>query len=215
MEYTEWSIRGPFAAACNCEWGCPCQFNGRPSHEDCTAAMAMRIERGHFGDVRLDGATWAAMVAWPGAIHEGGGECLPILDENTTEAQRAAILTILSGQETEPGATVFNVFAATYAKVHEPRIAPVEFEADVAACTASFRVPGLLEATGEPIRNPLTGAPHRVQVTLPEGFEYHQAEFGNSRARGFAPFPMEWSQGHAHFFEMNMTPYGPVRQVRA
>lgn len=215
MSYTDWTIRGPFAATCNCNWGCPCQFNGRPSHDHCHAALAMRIDEGHFGDVRLDGATWAALVAWPGAIHEGGGECLPILDEHTTDEQRAAILTILSGQETEPGATVFNVFAATYATVHEPRIAPVEFEADVASCTASFRVPGLVEASGEPIRNPVTGEPHRVQVTLPEGFEYHQAEFGSSRARAAEPIAMEWAQGHGHFFEMHMTPYGPVRSAGA
>lgn len=210
MAYQDWNIRGPFVVACNCDWGCPCQFISRPTNGDCHAVIAMHIAEGHFGDVRLDGARFAAMLAWPGAIHEGHGQCLPILDEGTSEEQRAALLAILSGEETEPGATVFNVFAGTYETVHEPRIAPIEIEVDVPACTASVHVPGLIEVSEEPIRNPITGEPHRVQVTLPTGFEYRQAEYGNSRGKLQGVLAREWPQGHGHLFEMNMTPYGPA-----
>lgn len=210
MDQTEWDLQGPFVATCNCEWGCPCQFNGRPSHGNCTAALAMQVEEGYFGDVRLDGLRWAALVSWPGAIHEGHGQCLPVVDSAASEAQRNAILAILSGQETDPGATVFNVFAQTYEHVFEPRSAPIEFEADVEARTAHFRVADLMEASGEPIRNPVTGQPHRVRVSLPEGFEYHQAEYGSSSANAGEPMPMSWAQGHGHFFRMHMTPHGPV-----
>jgi hypothetical protein len=210
MAYIDWNIRGPAVVTCNCDWGCPCQFNGRPSHGDCTAALGMQIEQGHFGDVKLDGLRWVALVSWPGAIHEGHGQCLPVVDERADEAQRNAILTILSGQETEPGATVFNVFASTYETVHEPRFAPIEFSANVKERTAHFEVPNLVEASGEPIHNPVSGEPHRVRVSIPEGFEYHQAEYGNSSARATDPMPMAWAQGHGHFFEMQMTPHGPV-----
>ncbi len=210
MAYKDWNIRGPFVAACNCDWGCPCQFNSRPSHGDCHAAFAMHIKSGHFGSVDLDNAKFAAIALWPGAIHEGHGQVLPILDENTTEEQRAALLNILSGQETEPGATVFNVFAATFETMHEPRIAPIQFEADIDACTGSFRVPGLVDVADEPIRNPVTGEPHRVQVSLPHGFEYRRAEYGNSRAQLQGAMAREWTQGHGHMFEMNMTPHGPA-----
>jgi len=210
MANVDWRIDGPFVATCNCEWGCPCQFNGRPSHGDCRAAMAMEIEHGHFGDIALDGVRFAGLLAWPGAIHEGHGECLPVVDERARPEQREAIIAIMSGLETEPGATVFNVFAATYETVHEPRFAPIDFEVDIEARTALFRIPDLVEATGEPIRNPVTGAPHRVRVVLPEGFEYHEAEYGSSRAHAEAPMPMDWAQGHGHFFRMQMTPQGPI-----
>ncbi|HKJ08348.1 MAG TPA: DUF1326 domain-containing protein [Gammaproteobacteria bacterium] len=210
MAYADWEIRGPVAVTCNCDWGCPCQFNSRPTHGDCTAAIGMQVHSGHFDAVALDGLRWVALLAWPGAIHEGHGQCLPIVDERADEAQREALLTILSGLETEPGATVFNVFAATYDTVHQPRFAAIDFEADPQACTARIRVPGLVEATGRPIANPVTGEPHRVRVGLPRGFEYREAEYGSSTASASDPMPMAWTDRHAHMFEMHMTPYGPA-----
>ena len=51
MAHVDWNIRGPQISTCNCAWGCPCQFNGLPTHGDCRAAVAMQIEKGHFGSV--------------------------------------------------------------------------------------------------------------------------------------------------------------------
>ncbi len=212
MAYVDWSTKGTVLITCNCDWGCPCQFNARPTHGDCKAAVAGRIEEGHFGDVRLDGLCWVCLLAWPGAIHEGNGEAQVIIDERADERQREALLTILSGQETEPGATVFNVFAQTFATVHEPLFKPIDFEADVAARTGRIAVPGVVEARGEPLRNPATGEPHRARIVLPEGFEYHEAEVGSSTAKVSAdPMAFDWANTHAHFATVHMTPQGVVR----
>jgi hypothetical protein len=73
-----------------------------------------------------------------------------IARSRANEAQRAALLRILSGQDTEPGATVFNVFASTLEKVHEPIFAPIEFELDTRR--ARLVVPGVTEGRGEPIQ---------------------------------------------------------------
>ena len=73
MADIQWKIRGPEIASFNCAYGCPCQFNAPPTNGDCRAAVAMQIEQGHFGDVKLDGLRWAAVAAWPGPIHEGNG----------------------------------------------------------------------------------------------------------------------------------------------
>ena len=78
----------------------------------------------------------------------------------------------MSGLDTEPGATVFQVFAATYDKVHEPIFAKIDFDVDVDARRATLKVPGIIDARGEPIRNPVTGDEHRVRINLPHGFEY-------------------------------------------
>ena len=75
MAYVDWRIKGPELSTCSCDWGCPCQFNELPSRRYCRAAVAMRIDEGHFGDVRLDGLHWVSLLAWPGAIHHGNGEC--------------------------------------------------------------------------------------------------------------------------------------------
>src|SRR5688572_3679400 len=115
----DWMIKGPWLTTCNCVVGCPCQFNALPSHGHCRAAVGCEIEQGHFGKVRLDGVRFAGLFAWPKAIHFGGGEVQPIVDVTATAQQREAILTILKGEQTEPGATIFNVFAGTFAKMHE------------------------------------------------------------------------------------------------
>ena len=70
---------------CNCAWGCPCQFNSLPTHGDCRAAVGMRIDQGHFGETSLDGVKWAMLFAWPGAVHEGDGEMVIIVDEAADE----------------------------------------------------------------------------------------------------------------------------------
>ena len=131
MTYVDWRMRGAEITSCNCDWGCPCQFNALPTHGDCRAVVAMRIDEGHFGDVPLSGLKWAATFAWPEAIHLGHGEAFIIIDDSADEAQRAALLTILSGQETEPGATVFSVFATTLETVHEPAFRPIDFAVDM------------------------------------------------------------------------------------
>ena len=42
--------------------------------------------------------------------------------------------------------------------------------------------PGL-EASVEPIRNPVTGKAHRAVIRLPKGFEFREAEMGSSAIR--------------------------------
>lgn len=58
--------------------------------------LAMHIDEGHFGDVRLDGLRWAAVAHWPGPLHEGNGTLQAIVDERADEKQTEALLTILS-----------------------------------------------------------------------------------------------------------------------
>ena len=210
MAYVDWSIKGPELSTCSCDWGCPCQFNALPSRGYCRAAVAMRIDQGHFGDVPLAGLHWVTLVAWPGSIHEGNGDCLPVIDERADERQREALLKILSGEETAPGATIFSVFATTFTTVHPPQFRPIEFSADIAARVGHFAVPGLIEAKAGPILNPVTGRPHRARVVLPEGFEYREAEYADGAARAGAPVTLDWASGHAHFAMLHMTPHGPV-----
>jgi hypothetical protein len=211
MAYVDWRITGPELATCNCNWGCPCQFNSLPSDGTCKAAFGMRVDRGHFGEVSLDGVIWAAVVAWPGPIHEGKGEILTIIDERANEQQREAMLAILAGKETEPGATVFNVFATTYDTVHPPQFKPIEFDVDVVHCKGRIAVAGVFEAIGEPIRNPVTGEPHRARVQLPHGFEFSTAEFASSTTKAKRPLALDWDGRHAHFAMLDLGPRGPHR----
>lgn len=210
MSYPDWVIKGPEVATCNCNWGCPCQFNSLPTHGNCRAAMAMRIDEGHFGNVDLAGVKWAGMFAWPGAIHEGNGETMAILDVDTTEAQREAVLAILSGETSEPGATFFNVFASTFVTAHEPVVAPIDFEIDFDNWTGHFKIEGYVDGFASPITNPVTGEKHQALVTLPDGFEYRKAQYVSSRTSSEGAIPLDWMDGHGHLAMLHIAPSGPL-----
>lgn len=210
MAFVDWRMRGPEIAACNCDWGCPCQFNALPTRGDCRAMTAMRIDQGHFGAVKLDGLKWYGMFAWPGPIHLGNGEVLVVIDEHANAEQRNALLTILSGRETAPGATIFNVFAAMLTKVHDPVFANIEFEVDIDKRKARAAVKGISETTVEPIRNPITGDEHRARVALPQGFEYHLAEFASSTVKTYEPVTHDWAGRHSHLAMLDLSTNGAL-----
>lgn len=210
MTDTQWSIKGREFVHCNCAYGCPCQFDALPTHGDCRAVAGFQIEEGHHGDVRLDGVRFGMIAAWPGPIHEGGGEIVPIVDESATEEQREAILRIMSGEDTEPGATLFQVFAATFEKVHDPVFADMDFEVDVDGRTARLNVPGWIEARGEPIVNPITGDEHRARINLPSGFEYDVCEVGRGWADTQGPIRLSLADSHAQLASVHMTQSGVV-----
>jgi hypothetical protein len=119
----------------------------------------------------------------------------------------------MKGEETEPGGTIFNVFAGTFAKLHDPLFLPIEFSVDIDERVGHVRVPGVLDVTSEPIRNPVTGATHRVRLDMPEGFEYSQAEvaLGTTRTGKQAAIALDWRGAHAHLTQLHYTRDGVVR----
>ncbi len=211
MSDVRWTIKGREFVHCNCAYGCPCQFNALPTHGNCKAVLGVEIEEGHHGNTRLDRLNIAAIVAWPGAIHEGKGHIVPIVDERASAAQRESLLRIMSGLDTEPGATFFQVFSTTYEKVYDPVFAKIEFTVDIENRKAQIKVPGLLEGRGEPILNAVTGQPHRARINLPQGFEYTVAEVGRGWAKSSGPLPITLEDSHAQFANLHMNQSGVVR----
>jgi hypothetical protein len=208
---TPWDIRGTELVNCNCAYGCPCQFNALPTHGNCFGLGAFEIEKGHHGQVRLDGLRAIGMFRWPGPIHEGHGEGAVIIDSRADEAQRQALLRILSGEDTEPGKTVWNVFASTMEHVHEPLFEAIDMEVDVDARRGRATVAGLIEMAAEPIRNPVTGAEHRARIDLPDGFEYTVAEMGSGTAKVAGPIPFELDATYAQLAHIHLNQNGIVR----
>jgi hypothetical protein len=208
---TEWEVHGMTFANCNCAYGCPCQFNALPTHGDCRAVVFTRIDRGRFGDVALDGVAGGIIVSWPGPVHEGKGAMQPFVDERADPARRDALLRILTGQDTEEMATGFWVYARMCDTIHEPVCTRVEIEMDMEARTARCRAEGLAEARGEPIRNPVTGAEHRVGILQPKGFEYEVSEIGRGWSEATGRVPMTLADSYGSWFELHMNQGGVIR----
>jgi len=124
-------------------------------------------------------------------------------------------LTILSGEETDPGATVWNVFASTMEEVFEPVFKAIEIEVDVEARVGRVFVEGLAESSGEPICNPVTGEPQRSRIDLPDGFEYSIAEMGNSTFKTTGPIEMSFKDRYAQFAHIHLNNHGIVKSAAA
>lgn len=209
MVYVDWAIKGPKIAACSCDYGCPCEFNGRPSEGLCEGLECMRIDEGWFGDTRLDGLKVAAVYRWPGPVHEGGGRVQGFLDREASDRQVAALARILGGEEQEP-TTVFNIYGSTIAEELDPVFAPIAFRCDIEARSGAFRIDGHLELELEPIRNPVTGAPHRARIVLPEGFEFREAEMASGTFASRGAIRMERERRYGALWRAAYGPYGVI-----
>lgn len=210
MAYVDWMIRGPKIGACSCSYGCPCEFNARPTHGSCEGLEAQQIVQGWFGEVRLDGLIIGARYRWPGAVHEGGGVVQGILDVRASEEQREALFAILGGKEQEP-TTVFNIYGSTIAKELDPIFAELGFSCDVEARTGRFVVPNVIDLKLEPIRNPVTGAAHRARIVLPEGFEFRSAETASGTFVSTGDdLVMDRADCYGVLFDVAYGPYGII-----
>jgi hypothetical protein len=199
MPIVDWYIEGIEFGNCNCAYGCPCQFEDMPTGGLCRGFEVVRIDRGHFGEVTLNGLNAALIYAWPGPIYKGDGEMQAIVDERASQAQRDALVTILHGGETDDAATHWWVYHAMSSKVHEPLFKPIEFEVDVDARTARVNIPGVLQSTGQPIKSPATGAAHRVRIDIPNGIEFEQAEVGSASTRADGAIKLDLSDSYGQF----------------
>jgi hypothetical protein len=211
MMDVKWTIKGKEFINCNCAYGCPCQFNALPTHGFCEAVCGFQIDSGFHGETRLDGLRFVGIFHWPGPIHEGRGEAAVVVDAGATPKQRELLLRIMCGQDTEPGATVFQVFSTTVEKLHDPIFASIEFEVDVDERKARLVVPGVTEGRGEPIVNPVTGQQHRARIDLPHGFEYLLAEVGRGWTTATSPIKMKLTDTYGQFANIHLSQSGIVR----
>jgi hypothetical protein len=81
-------------------------------------------------------------------------------------------------------------------------VAPIRVEIDRERRLGSITIPDIAETRAEPIKNPVTGDEHRARIDLPNGFEYKQAELGNTvsaRITGSGKLSMTFENTYAQF----------------
>src|SRR5919112_2130273 len=207
MAHLDWSLEGEWMKNCNCAFGCPCDFNAKPTNGHCEGLLGMRITHGHVEDVSLDGLSFFVTVRFPGALHEGNGEIQPIIDERASPEQRDALFKIMSGQHSAEG-TLFHIVTLIVTKMHDPIFAPISFDFDKDARTARLSIPGVLETEVEPIKNPVTRAPHRIRVVMPEGFEHIEGEIASANISSKGAIKFETKGSHSTLAHVVQTPQG-------
>jgi hypothetical protein len=163
----DWQVNGTVLVACNCDYGCPCNFNAPPTTGDCEGNWTWHIEKGSYGDVQLDGLTLAVFADWPAAIHEGGGKAVGYIDETADDDQREALESLLRGGEGGP----WGIFINTYELLD---IIPAPIEVEVNGESSRYKIGDHAELQMEPIKNPVSGAEVRAAVVLPTGLVFNE-----------------------------------------
>ena len=169
-----WSLKGNVLIACNCDWGCPCNFNAMPTPGYCEGGWIWIIDQGRVEDVALDGLGLAVFVKWPGAIHHGGGRAVCYVDERATDAQRTALTSLLRGEVGGPWA----LFIKTY-ELADPL--PARFDVQLARHQSRARIGEAVALELETIRNPVTQAEVHPEVVLPEGIIVKRGNMASSK----------------------------------
>lgn len=166
----KWMMKGQVVIACNCDYGCPCNVNGRPTTGKCEGGWTWSIEKGAFGDVVLDGLAIGQYAKWPAAIHEGDGVAVSLIDERASHSQREALATLLDGQAGGPWA----IFRGTYRELHGPRF--VRYAVDTATKLPKVVADGAVDVEMKFILNPVTGDTIHPSLVLPEGLMLKEAQ---------------------------------------
>lgn len=169
-----WTLKGKGYEFCNCNPGCTCNFSGFPTSSDgsCKALVGNHIVSGSCGDVDLSGVKAAALIDWPGPIHDGNGKVVFIVDPATTDAQIEALGQIYTGAL---GGLPWSILGSTYTVAGLVK-APITFEGE--GRTAGMRIDNVAEATGKPLRNPVTNEPNAVDIVLEHGFIWQRGVCG-------------------------------------
>lgn len=186
---TKWFFEADFLQACNCDFGCPCEFAAPPTQGYCEGMVGYRITRGRYGEVPLDGLAVALAVHWPKAIHEGNGTAVPFIDVNASAQQRDAIAQIISGQA---GGMPFEIIVQTFAKILDPQFVPIHFHVD--GRNSNIRVgDGAISVAVEPIKNPVTGEPEDVRIQHSTGFIFKEADCVSAKENTVNAGPVRYS----------------------
>ncbi|MDE0249789.1 MAG: DUF1326 domain-containing protein [Gammaproteobacteria bacterium] len=124
MAITDWSVQGSYFESCTCENLCPCILLKNPTEGYCKAIVGWHIEKGHCGDVNLDGVKVGVWLHAPGHLTEGNWRLALYVDEQASDAQFDAICALWSGE----GGGHLSVIASLVGEVMSAKKAKITYE---------------------------------------------------------------------------------------
>jgi hypothetical protein len=186
MTSPKWQLSGEYMESCNCDYLCPCIYTnpqGPATHDHCTALMVYRIDRGRFGETRLDGLAFALVIRSGRVMADGGWIFAGIVDEAADPAQREALTAIVSGVAGGPPAFIRDNLVRDFRGVE---IRPIAFTMNGLARAAdipgvlSFAIEGVASRnrSGDPLFIDNTAHPANRRLALARAKATHLHGFG-------------------------------------
>jgi len=173
MAEQTYRLKGHLLSACSCDWGCPCNFEARPTQGLCEGSYVWHVEEGHYHGTTLDGSTFAMFAHFPGAVHEGNGTGVVLVDAHVSADQWTAIETLV--QQIPP----FSIFHSLLSTFLGFRALPFTLHLD--GIHSRLMIPGTVEWQLAPMQNPVAGAEDYAPLVKPTGFTSKQQELCTAR----------------------------------
>lgn len=181
---TPWKITGQLEEACTCNAACPCWFNSLPTKMNCGGGQVLFIEKGNYGNVKLDGLAVGNFGQSPDgqtmmcSFGEWNFSYLYI-DETASPEQREALNDI--------GMTVLPVSAS---KNIEVRVVPIQREIDGKEHKITLGKYGTFH--GQLVEGGLGGAP---KIVNPPGADpiHHEYSQGKTTKLTFSDAGQNWN----------------------
>jgi len=173
----KWQFEADYLQACNCDYGCPCEFEAPPTQGFCQGIGAWKIRRGRYGELKLDGLGLGFAGHTPGPMHKGSGTFVAFIDKKANAGQRDALAAIAHGRA---AGMPFEIFALIASKWLEPHY--VNFQFKLAGRNSSVKIGNLVTIALEPIKNPATGTPEQIRVNHGTGFIFKEAEVVSAKS---------------------------------
>jgi hypothetical protein len=101
-----WTISGNYVAGCSCEVMCGCAFDGNPRNAEggteCLGTAVFHVANGNLDGLDLSNVDFAFYNQFPSHLTAGDWKVGLVVDSAASDAQAAALLRILAGQEGGP-----------------------------------------------------------------------------------------------------------------
>ena len=171
QQQVKWSLDANYLQACNCDYGCRCEFEAPPTQGFCEGIGAWRINSGSYGNVSLNGLGLGFALHSPEALHHGNITLALFVDERASEEQRNALIQIASGQA---GGMPFEIIATLVSNLSGPHFVPFQF--NIAGKNSSAKIGDGTSIAFEAIKNPVTGEDEGIRIEHETGFLFKGAD---------------------------------------
>jgi hypothetical protein len=136
-----------------------------------------------------------AIIDWPKAIHDGNGKAVFVVPPAVTDEQLGCLAQIFTGQL---GGMPWSILGSTFEVAGVVR-ADVQIDDD--GINSGFSIPGVGEARGTTLKNPVTGEDHLAAIVLEQGFIWKRGDCGQGT------FDVEAEGIHLNFENSNWILY--------